>query len=78
MYSLFSAVVACYFLVTGYFVWQKNTRTDRSHIAFLVLCITTFAWQATWAVLFQVSDPELSHLLARTGYLLIIFLPTSL
>ena len=32
----------------------------------------------TWAVLFQVQDPEVARVLVKAGYLLIIFLPTSL
>jgi signal transduction histidine kinase len=43
-----------------------------------VLCFSTFVWQLTWAVLFQTSDPQLSNMLVRIGYLLILFLPTSL
>ena len=78
MFSLLPALVAVYFLFAGYYVYSQHNRLDRSHIAFLILCITTFVWQSTWAVLFQVNDPELSSLLVNLGYLLIIFLPTSL
>jgi len=78
MFSLLPALVAVYFLFAGYYVYSQHNRLDRSHIAFLILCVTTFVWQSTWAVLFQVNDPELSSLLVNLGYLLIIFLPTSL
>ena len=78
MYSLLPALVSIYFLVVAYYLWQKTDILKRPHKAFLLLCITTFFWQATWAILFQISEPILSELLARIGYLLILFLPTSL
>jgi len=80
MYSLLPIVVALYFLAVGYAFWRqtKSIHSERSHIAFLVLCFSTFVWQLTWAVLFQTSDPQLSNMLVRIGYLLILFLPTSL
>ena len=78
MYSLLPALVSIYFLVVAYYLWRKTDILKRPHKAFLLLCITTFFWQATWAILFQISEPILSELLARIGYLLILFLPTSL
>ncbi len=47
-------------------------------IVFFLHCITTFFWQGTWAVLFQVRDPDLAVFLIKFGYLFIIFLPTTL
>ena len=77
MYSLFPALVSALFLGYGlYVVAEKGF--NRISSSFLVLCLTTFFWQATWAVLFQVSDPALADILVRFGYLLIAFLPTSL
>ena len=78
MYSLLPALVSIYFLVVAYYLWRKTDILKRPHKAFLLLCITTFFWQATWAILFQTSEPILSESLARFGYLLILFLPTSL
>ncbi|QIM54309.1 sensor histidine kinase [Hydrogenophaga crocea] len=77
MYSLLPALVAGLFLGYGTYVLLTKgvNRVSRS---FFLLCVTTFFWQATWAVLFQVDDPQLADKLARFGYLLIIFLPTSL
>ena len=77
LYSTLPAAVALYFLIAGLIVNFKFSR-HRSHIAFIILCITTFAWQFTWAILFQVSDPALADILIKIGYLLIIFLPTSI
>lgn len=77
MYSLLPALVSLLFLGYGtYVVVDKGfTRTTTS---FFALCITTFFWQFTWAVLFQVRDPSLAMALVKLGYLLILFLPTSL
>src|SRR5690606_28331433 len=51
---------------------------NRVTTSFLILCVTTFFWQFTWAVLFQVENPALSKKLIDFGWLLILFLPTSL
>jgi len=77
MYSLLPALVASIFLGYGVFVAcaQGFTRVGTS---FFVLCMTSAMWQGTWAVLFQVHDPHLAMFLVKLGYLLILFLPTSL
>jgi signal transduction histidine kinase len=71
-------LVSVYFLGAAFYLWRHTNKLERSHKAFLLLCIATFFWQATWAILFQTSEPIFSESLARFGYLLIIFLPTSL
>lgn len=77
MYSVLPAIVSALFLGYGlYVVAEKGF--NRVSTSFFVLCLTTFFWQATWAVLFQVQDPELARALIKFGYLLILFLPTSL
>lgn len=77
MYSLLPALVASLFLGYGIFVacTQGFTRIGTS---FFVLCMTSAVWQGTWAVLFQVQDPAIAGFLVKLGYLLILFLPTSL
>ena len=77
MYSVLPAFVAALFLGYGLYVIAEKG-FNRISISFFVLCITTFFWQATWAVLFQVKDPQLARALIKFGYLLILFLPTSL
>lgn len=77
MYSVLPAVVSALFLGYGLYVVAVKGFTRVSG-SFFALCLTTFFWQATWAVLFQVRDPQLADLLVRFGYLLILFLPTSL
>lgn len=77
MYSMLPAVVSALFLGYGMYVIAVKG-FNRVSTSFFALCITTFFWQGTWAVLFQVNDPTLATVLVRLGYLLIIFLPTSL
>lgn len=77
MYSLLPALVSGLFLGYGVYVIAAKG-LNRISVCFFVLCLTTFFWQATWAVLFQVSDPFWTDVLVRLGYLLIIFLPTGL
>lgn len=77
MYSLFPALVSALFLGYGaYVVAEKGV--NRITVSFLLLCVTTFFWQASWAVLFQVHDTAYVDPLIRFGYLFIIFLPTAL
>lgn len=51
---------------------------SRITVSFFVVCITSFFWLGTWAVLFQIRDPYIAMILVKFGYLLILFLPTSL
>jgi two-component system, CAI-1 autoinducer sensor kinase/phosphatase CqsS len=78
MYSLVPTLVAMLFLGFGvYVIGEKGL--NRTTASFLALCVTTFFWQAAWAVLFQTrQDIGLATDLIRFGYLLIIFLPTCL
>ena len=77
MYSIMPAFVSALFLVYGLYVLLTKGITPSS-LSFSVLCIATFFWQATWAVLFQTHDPTTAILLIKFGYFLIIFLPNSL
>lgn len=77
MYSLLPALVSGLFLGYGLYVLAAKG-FNRISLCFFALCLTTFFWQATWAVLFQVRDPFWADALVRLGYLLIIFLPTIL
>lgn len=77
MYSIMPAFVSALFLMYGVYVLVAKGFTPAS-LSFAALCFTTFFWQGTWALLFQTHDPHLALLLTKIGYLLIIFLPTSL
>lgn len=77
MYSAIPALVSFLFLFFGLFV-VNNKGINRVSTSFLVLCITTFFWQFTWAALFQTTDPNTANQLIKIGWLLILILPTSL
>lgn len=77
MYSIVPACVAILFLIFGVYVVHAKG-LNRVTTAFLVLCITTFFWQFVWAVLFQTTDERFAQMLIKLGWLLILFLPTSL
>ncbi|AMP00086.1 his Kinase A domain protein [Collimonas arenae] len=77
MYSILPALVSSVFLGYGLYVLCTQGFT-RIGISFSVLCVTSAFWQGTWAVLFQVHNPAVAIFLIKFGYLLILFLPTSL
>jgi two-component system, CAI-1 autoinducer sensor kinase/phosphatase CqsS len=77
MYSLLPALVSALFLGYGIYVLIAKGINRISSI-FFIHCITTFFWQGTWALLFQVRDPVLASFLIKFGYLFILFLPPTL
>jgi two-component system CAI-1 autoinducer sensor kinase/phosphatase CqsS len=77
MHSLLPAVVSVLFLCYGAYV-LRSRGVNRISLTFFLLCMTTFCWQFTWAILFQMHQPQVALSLARLGYLLILFLPTTL
>lgn len=77
MYSLLPAVVSMLFLCYGAYVLHSRG-INRVSLTFFLLCVTTFCWQFSWAILFQMSDARAALSLAKLGYLLILFLPTTL
>ncbi len=77
MYSILPALVAVLFLFYGFYVVHSKG-LNRITTAFLILCVTTFFWQFAWAVLFQIEDQEFASGIIKIGWLLILFLPTSL
>jgi signal transduction histidine kinase len=77
MHSLLPAVVSLLFLCYGTYVLHSRG-VNRISLTFFLLCATTFCWQFTWAILFQMEDEHAALSLAKLGYLLILFLPTTL
>jgi len=77
MYSLLPTIGALYFAATGLFVLFRD-KTTSANLVFFFLCLTTFFWQFTWAILFQTHDPTVATQLIKLGYLFILFLPTTL
>ncbi|MDE1179418.1 sensor histidine kinase [Paraburkholderia sp.] len=76
MYAIPTAFVSAMFIVFGLYVLITQGLT-RLSVPFLLMCATTFAWQATWTLLFQTDDPQMAGWLVRLGYLFILFLPTT-
>lgn len=77
MYSVLPAVAALVFLSLGCYVVLRKGWTPVSG-SFFLLALSTFFWQSSWAVLFQIRDPQLASVLVVIGYLFILFLPTSI
>jgi len=77
MHSVLPAVVSLLFLCYGAYV-LRSRGVSRISLTFFMLCATTFCWQFTWAVLFQIRNEQVALSLAKLGYLLILFLPTTL
>lgn len=76
MFSIFPAFVAALFLACGIYAISVNG-ANRVSLSFFLLCLTTAAWQGTWAVLFQVENIDSVRLLIKIGYTLIVFLPST-
>jgi signal transduction histidine kinase len=76
MYSILPAFVSALFLGFGLYVLLTEGVT-RLSVPFALMCLTTFAWQGTWAFLFQTSNPEVAGVLVKCGYFFILFLPTT-
>lgn len=77
MHSLLPAVVSMLFLCYGAYVLHSRG-VSRISLTFFLLCVATFCWQFTWAILFQMQQAAEAVSLAKLGYLLILFLPTTL
>ena len=77
MHSLLPAIVSLLFLCYGSYVLHSRGVT-RISLTFFLLCATTFCWQFTWAVMFQIDGEHEALELAKLGYLLILFLPSTL
>lgn len=77
MYSILPALVSILFLGFGFYA-VASRGVNRISGSFFVLCLTTFFWQSTWAVLFQTESQIFAQFLVKFGYVFILFLPTSL
>ncbi len=77
MYSLLPAMVSLLFLMYGFYVIYVMGLNHITKI-FLFVCLGTFSWQFTWAILFQIQDEALTTSVIKVGWLLMLFLPTSL
>ncbi|HEX7641399.1 MAG TPA: ATP-binding protein [Burkholderiaceae bacterium] len=75
MYSIIPAFVSALFLSFGFYALSIKG-VSRVSLSFFLFCFTTAAWQGMWAILFQTTQPALVALLARAGYVMILYLPT--
>lgn len=76
MYAIPTAFVSAMFVVFGLYVLITQGAT-RLFTPFILMCAATFAWQGTWTLLFQTDNPQTAEMLVRSGYLFILFLPTT-
>jgi signal transduction histidine kinase len=76
LYAVPPAIASAMFLVFGLYILITQGVT-RLSAPFLLMCVTTFAWQAAWTLLFQTDSPQVAGWLVRLGYLFILFLPTT-
>jgi hypothetical protein len=77
MHSILPALVSLLFLSYGAYV--LNTRgVNRISLILFTLCGITFCWQFSWAVLFQIHDEHEALALVKLGYVLLLFLPSTL
>ena len=60
MYSILPALVGLTFLGYGLYVLIHNG-VNRISSSFFGLCLTSFVWQCTWAILFQTHDSATSE-----------------
>ena len=77
MYSVLPALTSLLFLGCGAFLISTRG-LNRATRAFALACALTSFWQFSWALLFQMRDPQFALLTAKLGYLAILFLPTAL
>lgn len=77
MHSILPALVSLLFLSYGTYILHTRGVSRISLILF-ALCGTTFCWQFIWAVLFQIHDEHEALTLVKLGYLLLLFLPSTL
>ena len=77
MYSLLPALVSGLFIAFGFYVLAAKGM-NRVTAIFFLFCVTTFFWHGSWAVLYTASDAAVADQIISFGYLMIVFLPTTM
>lgn len=77
MYSVLPAAISMLFLGYGFYALASRG-LNRITGSFFLLCLTTFFWQGTWAILFKAESPVVADTLIKIGYFFILFLPSSM
>lgn len=74
LFSIPPLASAMLFLLLGVFIFLSN-RKSRLNLTFFLICLSTFWWQFSWFILFNVQNENLAQILIRIGYAGIIFIP---
>ena len=76
-YSILPLLSALAFILLGFIVFLKSKEMFSVRIAFILNCLTSFWWQFTWFILFNIKNETLASYLVRIGYSGIIFIPVT-
>ncbi|PIQ88702.1 MAG: hypothetical protein COV72_07175 [Candidatus Omnitrophica bacterium CG11_big_fil_rev_8_21_14_0_20_42_13] len=74
IYSVSPLICSLLALSFGFFVYFHN-RKSQVNISFGLLCLSTFWWQFSWFILFNIQDRSLVSCLTKIGYTGIIWIP---
>ncbi len=74
IYSLPPLIVAICAILLGLLILSNN-RKSSANLSFSLLCLTTFVWQFSWFVLFNIADRDIASIIVKIGYSGIIFIP---
>lgn len=72
-YSILPLISSILFLALGLISYLKNKKS-KINITFALMCLTTFWWQGSWAILFNTKVQDIASILVRIGYSGIIFI----
>src|SRR3989344_4230998 len=64
------------FLLLGVFIFLSNRRS-KVNITFFLVCLSTFWWQFSWFILFNIQDEAVASLIVKMGYVGIILIPVT-
>ena len=74
IYSIPPLVCATFAFFLGIFVYLHNRRAAKN-ISFALLCLTTFWWQFSWFILFNLRSDYWASYMVKIGYTGIVFIP---
>jgi len=62
------------FLLLGFFIFLSNKKS-KLNLTFFLVCLSTFWWQFSWFILFNIENRNLVDIIVKVGYIGIIFIP---
>lgn len=74
LFSIPPLASAMLFLLLGVFIFLSN-RKSKLNLTFFLICLSTFWWQFSWFILFNIKSEQSALALIRIGYAGIIFIP---